>query len=530
MARRGVRAYVQHSLEHFLISAPSAKTMLPAELVRSVLDSAPDAMIIIDPSGTVLFASQQITALFGYTPEKVVGRSVEMLMPERYRDRHVAHRARFAQAGHLRPMGIGLELFALREDGTEFPVEISLSPIEHDGQRYIAAAIRDVTERKKFERAIKEARAEAERANLAKSRFLATASHDLRQPLQTLGLLNGTLRRLITDGEALEALEQQELALRAMSRLLNTLLDISKLESGAVRPDITDFEVSRLIEELRAEFAELARSKGLELRTEISAVSVHSDPSLVGQILRNLLSNAIKYTNTGVIALRCEADAGAVRIDVQDSGIGIPEEQLDLIYDEFYQVSHPANSSRDGYGLGLSIVQRLVRLLGLQINVQSQVGRGSTFSLRLPKGNGLASRPDAAASVSPPPRNNAGPQRHILLVEDDPGVRNATRLFLKGEGYRVTATASLAEAVEHATHHRDVDVIVSDYHLGGGVTGTDVIASIRKILGNDTRAILVTGDTSSAVRDLHCDARLRVTSKPVNADELAATLRDLLAS
>jgi PAS domain S-box-containing protein len=501
--------------------------MLSAELVRSVLDSAPDAMIIIDPAGDVLFANHQITALFGYAPQDVVGRKVEMLLPERFRHRHIGHRANYAKAGHVRPMGIGLELFALRADGTEFPVEISLSPIRDAETLLIAAAIRDVTERMREQRELLEARAEAERANLAKSRFLATASHDLRQPLQTLGMLNGTLRRLVTGADATDALEQQSLAIGAMSRLLNALLDISKLESGAVKPDVTDFRVAALFDELRGEFASLARSKGLRFTVEASADSVHSDPSLVGQILRNLVANAIKYTPSGSVWLCCHRDSNAVRIEVRDSGVGIPRDQLNLIYDEFYQVGISTNTSRDGYGLGLSIVHRLVKLLGLRIDVQSEVGVGSTFSLSLPVGSSVSdsspTRPSATVSTLQP-----GGRQHVLLVEDDAGVRNATRLFLKGEGYRVTVAASLAEAIQRANESQDIDIIVSDYHLGGADTGTDVIASVRKVLQRTTAAVLVTGDTSSAVRELGRDAQLRITSKPINADEMLSLMKELL--
>jgi PAS domain S-box-containing protein len=503
--------------------------MLSAELVRSVLDSAPDAMIIIDASGSILFANHQTTALFGYARDAVIGRKVEMLLPERFRKRHVGHRAAYAESGRARPMGIGLDLFALRANGTEFPVEISLSPIADGTNLLIAAAIRDVTDRKRAERELKEARAEADRANLAKSRFLATASHDLRQPLQTLGMLNGTLRRLICEGEALDALGQQELAIGSMSRLLNALLDVSKLESGAIKPDITDFRVAALFDELRGEFASLARSKGLQFSVEASADSVHSDPSLVGQILRNLVANAIKYTNSGSVLLVCRRETDMVRIDVRDSGIGIPTEQLRYIYDEFYQVGVGANTSRDGYGLGLSIVQRLVKLLGLRIDVQSQVGVGSTFSLALPLGTAAAgsAAPSARPATAPSP---PGVQRHVLLVEDDPGVRNATRVFLKGEGYRVTVAASLNEATRCASEARDIDIIVSDYHLGGGGTGAEVIASVRNILNRGTAAVLVTGDTSSAVRELGRDAQLRITSKPINADEMLALIKELLAA
>ena len=501
--------------------------MLSAELVRSVLDSAPDAMIIIDSSGSVRFASHQITALFGHSPEAVIGRKVEMLLPERFRQRHIGHRSSYVEAGRVRPMGMGLDLFALRADGTEFPVEISLSPIRDEGDLLVAAAIRDVTDRKRVERELKEARAEADRANIAKSRFLATASHDLRQPLQSLGMLNGTLRRFVTDPEAREALDQQEVAIGSMSRLLNALLDISKLESGAIKPDITDFRVAALFDELRGEFATLARSKGLQFTVQAAAESVHSDPSLVGQILRNLVANAIKYTKTGSVWLVCRQNADHVFIDVRDSGIGIPADQVRFIYDEFFQVGVATNSSRDGYGLGLSIVQRLVKLLGLRIDVESAVGVGSTFSLVLPYGEAMATA-EATRARLPTPIARSGARQHVLLVEDDPGVRNSTRLFLKGEGYRVTAAASLNEAIRCADEARDVDIIVSDYHLGDGGTGTEVIESVRKVLNRTTAAVLVTGDTSSAMRELGRDAQLRITSKPINADEMLSLIKELL--
>ncbi len=350
--------------------------MLPSDLVRSVLESAPDAMIVIDGTGTVLFANRQVSALFGYEKTEVVGHPVEKLLPERFRGRHVAHRNQYASTVRVRPMGIGLDLFALRKDGSEFPVEISLSPIEQGNDIIVAAAIRDVTDRMRVEREIREARATADRANLGKSRFLATASHDLRQPLQALALLNGALRRFGHDPDVQEALDQQEQAIAAMSRLLNTLLDVSKLESGAVKPDITDFKVSLLLEELRREFAGLAANKGLQLLVEPTNTRARSDPALIGQALKNLVSNAIKYTSSGWVRLRANDRGAFVRVEVADSGLGISAEHLPLIFDEFYQVGVAANTSREGYGLGLSIVQRVAQLLDLRIEVQSQPGDG----------------------------------------------------------------------------------------------------------------------------------------------------------
>src|SRR5688572_12122768 len=199
-----------------------AMQMLSSELVRSVLDSAPDAMIIIDAGGSIIFANRQVSALFGHAPDALIGSPIEVLLPERFRGRHVGHRRAYSDNVRVRPMGAGLELFGIRRDGSEFPVEISLSPIAQGDEVIVAAAIRDVTAHKVAERALQEARREAEaarqeaeHANLAKSRFLATASHDLRQPLQTLGLLNGAMRRMTDDEKCREVLEQQELAVDA---------------------------------------------------------------------------------------------------------------------------------------------------------------------------------------------------------------------------------------------------------------------------------------------------------------------------
>ena len=513
------------------------RTMLhtSAELARSALDAAPDAMIIIDDAGVIRFANRQVSALFGYAHDDIVGRSVEELLPERFRQRHLAHRQGYTASLRMRPMGPGLALFGRRQDGSELPVEISLSPIEAGDRVLVAAAIRDVTDRKRVEAELRaaqesseEARESADRANQAKSRFLATASHDLRQPLQTLALLNGSLRRLVTDTDAREALSQQDQAIDAMARLLNALLDISKVESGAIRPDLRNFDVAALLQGLRREFGGLAASKGLDLQVEASRKFAHSDRSLVEQIMKNLVSNAIKYTHKGHVLLRASApDNSAIRVDVLDTGVGIPSEHLAYIYDEFYQVGVPTSSSRDGYGLGLSIVQRLVKLLDLRLEVSSEVGKGSIFSLILPSGAAQSAVAEGDRGRAPE-RSAASHRRRVLLVEDDVGVRDATRMLLKVEGYHVTAVANLAEAVRSAQAEAP-DLLVTDYHLADGELGTQVIAALSQALGHPLKAVLVTGDTSSVVKHLESDPHLRITSKPVNAEALLNVLIALLA-
>jgi two-component system, sensor histidine kinase len=532
--------------------------MQSADLARRALDAAPDAMIIIDEAGVIRYANHQVSALFGHAHEAIVGHKVEMLMPERFRGRHVAHRQAHVSSLRVRPMGQGLALFGQRCDESEFPVEISLSPIHDADQVLIAAAIRDVTDRKRVEAELEiaregseraretadqarevadrlrevadEARESADRANQAKTRFLATASHDLRQPLQTLALLTGTLRRMIIQHEnADEVLAQQQQAIGAMSRLLNALLDMSKLESGAVKPEPADFPVAVLCEGLRREFASIAASKGLELQVEASGEYAYSDPALVEQILKNLVSNAIKYTRQGQVRLSCVREDSALRIEVLDTGIGIPAKQLANIYDEFYQVGVPTNSSRDGYGLGLSIVQRLVKLLNLHLDVTSEVGRGSVFSLQLPIGKPhrepIAVPPSMAAAATAP----IG-KPHVLLVEDDPAVRDATHMLLAIEGYRVTAVTSLAEALCSARESGAPELLITDYHLRDGELGTQVIGAVRGKASAGVKAVLVTGDTSAVVKQMAGDPHLRIASKPINAEELLSLLSELLAA
>jgi len=281
-----------------------------------------------------------------------------------------------------------------------------------------------------------------------------------------------------------------------------------------------------LFDELRRDFAGLAASKGLRLSVDTPRVFLHSDPSLVGQVLRNLLSNAIKYTPRGSVELRCDTRGGRERIEVRDSGVGIAPNQLGLIFDEFYQVGVSPNSARDGYGLGLSIVQRIARLLDIKVEVTSEPGKGSVFAIELPRA--AVQQASARGEARHAPTASDAEARHILVVEDEPSVRNAMRKLLEIEGYDVTAAATAAEALE-ALQRDYFDLIVTDYHLESGRTGTEVITAARSLTGLAAKAILVTGDTSAAVREMQGDEMLRITSKPINSDELLAQVRALLS-
>ncbi len=517
--------------------ASSTATPL-SPLLPQALESAPDAMIITDASGAIVFASRQACALLGYGADELDGIRIEQLMPERFRSMHIRHRAQFTAERRARPLGTALELRALRRDGSEFPVEISLSPVDHEGQALTVAAIRDVTERRRSQaeliearetaesarRAANDAREAAERANLSKTRFLATASHDLRQPLQALALLNGTLRQLARGEEALAILTRQSEAIDAMARLLGALLELSRLESGAIKPSLEDFPAAELFLAMQAEFSAPAAAKGLTLEIMPATHILHGDRALVGQILRHLMSNALRYTPRGHVRLRAETLGDGVRIDVEDTGIGISSEELPRIYDEFYQVDDRAAAAQGGCGLGLSIVRRLVSLLDLELEVRSVVGHGSVFSLTLP---GRES-PPAPPPLSDPSGSQPAAQTPLVLVlEDDRAVLDAMRLLLKVHGYRVLTATTIAQALQQAREHPGLRLLITDYHLTGGETGIEAIKVLRAELGADLRVALVSGAIPSALPGLAEDARLRLVGKPIRAEQLLEMLKSL---
>ncbi len=487
---------------------------------RNVLESAPDAMIIIDHLGKITVVNVQAEKMFGYSREQLLGKEVEMLLPEEVRTRHISHRAAYSAAPSLRPMGSDLELFGQRADGSKFPVEISLSPFVSASGAFVSSVIRDVTSRKAMEADLISARQEAERANKANTAFLAAASHDLRQPVQALALLNGALRRTVDNELALEMIESQQNSLDAMTNLLNSLLDISRLDAGKVEPEFEEFRIQRLVDRLFAEFSRQAGQKGLRFEADsCSGIIVRSDPNLLGEIIQNFVSNAIRYTDKGEVRLACRETDGALWVDVTDTGIGIDPAQLDEIFLEFHQIRTPG-MEKEGFGLGLAIVKRLADLLGHEIHVSSDPGNGSVFSVRVPvvDARTLSRSPSESTPESTTACDVSG---LIVLIEDDFKVANAWGLLLEAEGFRVAAAASAKETAAVVKHLAGPpDLIISDFHLADGSTGVEAVAMVREAFDKNIPAFIVTGDTSKMVQEARATDNCVIMNKPVNTEHL----------
>jgi PAS domain S-box-containing protein len=508
--------------------SPGDPPPLADDQIRAFLDAAPDAMLITNRSGTIVFVNAQAQSLFGYAPAQLIGRDVDVLLPERFRDGHAGYRHAYFESPRARPMGAGVELYALRRDGTEFPAEISLSPVRTERGLFVASAIRDVSERKAVENQLLAAREEAERANRSKSAFLAAASHDLRQPVQALSLLNSVFARTVPDSsKAADALANQARILEVMSDLLGSLLDVSKLEAGAIEPNVEDCAVREIFESLGAEFVEAAAAKDLTLSIEESGEVVRTDGDLLTRIIQNLLANAIRYTARGRVELRAAAGASNVRIEVVDTGIGIPLSELDKIFDDFYRVPG-VRMRRDGFGLGLSVVRRLSELLGHPLEVDSTYGAGTRFVVRVPKGN-------AARAGSPPPQRATDAQAAaasvIVIIDDDDSVADATALLLDVVGYQVVVAPDLERAQARLRELGvEPDLLICDFHLQGPGNGIDAIRALRRTYRCPLPAIVVSGDTSSAMgvnaaQVEHC----RLMRKPVDSDALLAAISELAA-
>ena len=369
----------------------------------------------------------------------------------------------------------------------------------------------------------------AEDASSAKSRFLAAASHDLRQPVHALSLFVAALRPRVTDGEARRMLDHIDSSVQAMGGLFNGLLDISRLDAGVVEVNTQTFAVHPLLERICRDFAADAKAKGIELRLKPTRAAVFSDPLLVERIVRNIVANAIAYTDRGRVVVGCRRRGSSITVHVYDSGRGIPESEQSRIFQEFYQVGNPERDRSRGVGLGLAIVKRLTVLLGHALKMRSQPGRGSVFMLELPHSD---APPEAPLRVLDAGAHGAGSAGLILVVDDEAAIQVAMKDLLTGWGYQAIAAGSCDELLEALADCPDrPQLIICDYRLRAHENGVHVIERLRSEYNDDEiPGMLITGDTApDRLREAQ-ESGLLLLHKPVSNSRLRAAITHLTSN
>jgi two-component system, sensor histidine kinase len=374
------------------------------------------------------------------------------------------------------------------------------------------------------------ARDRAEDASRAKSRFLAAASHDLRQPLHALALYSGALSLRAPDSGCAELVTQIDNTVSSLSALFESLLDISKLDAGAVKPELKRIDVSAVIDRIKSEFRAIAQEKGLEFLVSSSDATVETDPVLFERILRNLVDNAIKYTENGTVELSTNVVGNGLRIAVTDTGPGIPEAERERIFEEFYQIGNSERDRRQGLGLGLALVRRLAKLLDIPLEMTSEAGSGSTFAVTLPRVARVASAERQHVAPAAPAATGELAGAHILVLDDEPAVRLGMRALLEVWGCQVTACSGHVEAERMiAKYSLQPDVIIADFRLREHETGIEAVRKLRAILGN-VPALLISGDTAPERLSEAQASGIPLLSKPVNPETLKARVKSVLKS
>lgn len=481
------------------------------------------------PDGRALWVNPAVERMTGYSVAECLsmeGYPLALVHPED-RNRIEAHLLS-AAGGSSRN---DVEFRILRKDREEVWAAVSWQTIVDDAGASIGfrTSVREINERKRVERELRRAYEEAERANRAKSRFLAAASHDLRQPLQAASLFVESLCQETTDPQLRHVVDSLRKCLSSTSDLLDALLDVSRLDAGVLEVQPQVFAIIDLFDRLQTDLSPAAASGGVDLRFAPSSAFVETDPILLGRVLQNLISNAVRYCRRehARVLVGARRSGAGIRLEVWDNGIGIEPDQLDTVFEEFYQVDNPQRDRTRGLGLGLAVVRRIVGLLDLGLDVRSWPGRGSVFSVQVP----LA---DSAREATWTPESQVSERLDgfvVAAVDDEPMQLVAMSAFLSSQGGRVVTATGVDELVATLERRGLVpDALVVDYRLRDGERGGDAIGRIREALGMPVPAVLVTGDTEPA-RLLEANASgFELLHKPVSAGELVSTIARALRS
>ena len=511
------------------------QTRESADLLAALIESSRDCIFVTGPDGHLLLANSTFFEIVGLTRAAAIGSKLVIQHDHATQQALDVLRAQVATTRMLQAGNVNVRAF---DDDQPRILQTICTPIFNAiGQiRAVAGIGRDVTDAHQAAEALRLARDRAEAADRAKTRFLAAASHDLRQPLQAAVLLAELLNAQTDPGASPNrSVGNLRRALDDIKCLVDSLFDVSRLDSGTVTPEISSFALQGLLDQTIILYQKVAEDKGISLLAAPTDAIVRSDRVLLGRMLTNLVENAVRYTLSGHVLIECEPIDAHLRIHIEDTGIGISKQDLSRIWDEFEQLKNPARDRRQGLGLGLSIVRRLSTLLDHPVEVSSEPGKGSSFVVTVPVDE---------RHVTPSPQTPANQtslvadQGHlVVVVDDDPLLLDALHMALEDNGWNVIAATDYAEAIKRlAAGKRPPDMIISDYRLGEGKVGSEVIKGIREIVGRQLPAIILTGELGT-IGDNHDqpkeDARrLNATllRKPVRTSELLAAMRSVMAT
>ena len=480
-------------------------------------------ILLLDPDGRIVFCNPYFEELTGYGSDDVVGRDwFDTFIPvdERNTIRE------FFSVVMREGLNDGYTNAIVTKSGDERLIEWHSKTLEDENRIYgLLCTGYDVTEREAHAQVLAVSKQEAEQATMTKLRFLAAASHDLRQPLQAINMYLSTLMRQLDQPEQIAIGQKILKSLDTMGGLLDALLDISRLESGSVTPQKQDFPIQELLNKIVTYNIQQAKEKGLTLICESNECIVHSDPALLERVIENFVTNAIRYTEQGGITVTCQCSDRAARIAVSDTGIGIPEEMQEKVFDEYFQLNNPMRDRRRGLGLGLglSIVKHIAEILGHPLDASSEEGRGSTFMIEVELGETERECIDAAQSVSVESHRSDVPATIVLFIDDDPAVVDATSMLLKTTGVEVHSALNGDNALDIVAAGVRPDVIVSDYRLPR-YNGIELVRRVREATASDLPAILMTGDTSISEIESSSLEKCTVLRKPVDTDRLIALI------